>query len=157
MGYTPIPQCSFRKSRADCWKLTARQHQQYRGAVYCFLECGENLQVSCQCRYLQLRWPAIFYLFILAKTEDKLQSPISLETYLDMIWPGSGSALLAFWLHHITKQHRSRLLFIFSYWLGGGIFAREPEAKPRRPARSEQNTKENFCFPFRRKKRAGAN
>jgi len=25
------------------------------------------------------------------------------------------------------------------------------EAKPRRPARSEQNTKEKFCFPFRRK------
>ena len=31
------------------------------------------------------------------------------------------------------------------------------EAKPRRPARSEQTTKEKFCFPFRRKNRARAN
>ena len=30
------------------------------------------------------------------------------------------------------------------------------EAKPRRPARSEQNTKEKFCFPFRRKNLARA-
>jgi len=31
------------------------------------------------------------------------------------------------------------------------------EAKPRRPALKEQTAKEKFCFPFRRKNRAGAN
>jgi len=34
---------------------------------------------------------------------------------------------------------------------GGNSAAPEPE--PRRPARSEQNTNEKFCFPFRRKNR----
>jgi len=58
----------------------------------------------------------------------------------------------------ISQSNIARVYYLFSHtgW-GEGIFAREPEAKPRRPARSEQNTKENFCFPFRRKKRAGAN
>ncbi len=35
--------------------------------------------------------------------------------------------------------------------LGEGIFARLPNAEPRRPARSEQNTAKKFSFPFRRK------
>ena len=34
---------------------------------------------------------------------------------------------------------------------------RAKSAKPRRPARLEQNPKEKFCFPFRRKNRARAN
>jgi len=33
----------------------------------------------------------------------------------------------------------------------------ETDAQPRRPARQEQNTKEKFCFPFRRKNLARAN
>ena len=39
---------------------------------------------------------------------------------------------------------------------GGNAPPRGAEAKPRRPARSEQNTKEKFCFPLRRKNRARA-
>jgi hypothetical protein len=33
---------------------------------------------------------------------------------------------------------------------GRKIFAREQQAKPRRPARSERSRAENFAFPFRR-------
>jgi len=40
---------------------------------------------------------------------------------------------------------------------GVGEFRRaRAEAKPRRPARSEQNPAKKFSFPFRRKNRAGA-
>jgi len=36
---------------------------------------------------------------------------------------------------------------------GGGFRLARAEAKPRRPARSEQNPAKKFSFPFRRKKR----
>jgi len=36
---------------------------------------------------------------------------------------------------------------------GGGFRLARAEAKPRRPARSEQNPAKKFPFPFRRKKR----
>jgi len=36
------------------------------------------------------------------------------------------------------------------------VFILLAEAKPRHPAHSEQNDKEKFCFPFRRKNRARA-
>ena len=44
----------------------------------------------------------------------------------------------------------------------GGVWGREfrlarAEAKPRRPARSEQNPAKKFSFPFRRKKRGAQN
>jgi len=41
---------------------------------------------------------------------------------------------------------------------GGGEFRlARAEAKPRRPARSEQSPAKKFSFPFRRKNRARAN
>jgi len=33
-------------------------------------------------------------------------------------------------------------------WVWGEFRLARTEAKPRRPARQEQNTKEKFCFPF---------
>jgi len=40
---------------------------------------------------------------------------------------------------------------------GGRNFCPLAEAKPRRPARQEQNPAKKFSFPFRRKNRARAN
>jgi len=40
---------------------------------------------------------------------------------------------------------------------GGEFRHARAEAKPRRPARSEQSQAKKFSFPFRRKNRAGAN
>jgi len=40
--------------------------------------------------------------------------------------------------------------------VGGGFRLARAEAKPRRPARSEQSPAKKFSFPFRRKNRARA-